>query len=185
MLHEPESWDCLEQFDPEVPRANYVLGDPDPVSFERLGPMAEDAKEKLQGTPALERARTYSSWGGADVQLFASGGRCIGNAQGVGWAAGQDFSGEMTVKVLILGGTDGQIMRDAGKRFKHLHLIAANEYGNAATMSFFNVKFLGLSSGVSVDDACIEETYRLSFEQVTPWKMVSQPDWTKVNLDEE
>lgn len=55
-------------------------------------------------------------------------------------------------------------------------VIAANEYGNAATMRIYGVEYLNEGSGFSVDDMVIENQTTYICRSILPWRPLGQWD---------
>lgn len=56
-------------------------------------------------------------------------------------------------------------------------VIAANEYGNAATMRIYGAEYLNEGSGFSVDDMVIENQTTYICRTVLPWQKLGQWDF--------
>lgn len=56
-------------------------------------------------------------------------------------------------------------------------LVAANEYGNAATSRVIGIEFLNTSSGFSVDDSNIEQQSTYVCIGIVGWKKIADVDW--------
>jgi hypothetical protein len=53
-------------------------------------------------------------------------------------------------------------------------LTAANEYGEAASMSIIGVELMNENSGFSIDDIVVEQQYTFIAVDITPWKPASE-----------
>jgi hypothetical protein len=54
-------------------------------------------------------------------------------------------------------------------------LVAANEYGAAATMRIYGVEILNEGSGVSIDDIVLEQQMTYVCRTIQPWQVASPP----------
>ena len=61
-------------------------------------------------------------------------------------------------------------------------IIAANEYGKAATMRIYGIEILNEGSGFSVDDMVIENQMTYVCRTILPWQRMGSWDFSKPNV---
>jgi hypothetical protein len=63
-------------------------------------------------------------------------------------------------------------------------VVAANEYGNAASMRIYGVEILNEGSGFSVDDIVIENQMTYVCRTILPWQPLGEWNFTSGGFDE-
>jgi hypothetical protein len=150
--------------------------------------MAEEAGKTVKQA----FSRSYSSFSGIDIKVYLSNERELVydykdqatynewskkyvslpelqaisykiNLHGVG-------EGEDPVKGTVILVMFDRSHIDTIQQYKHLHLVAANEYGHLCRMSLQDVTWLEASYGVSIDDIVSEERVDYSARRIIPWR---------------
>lgn len=134
-------------------------------------------------------AKSYNSFSGSDIKAYWSYEgemafyrdaneygewskkyHCVPELQYVsfksnyGYAEPHDTEGTLTFVVF-----DRSVAQQLPQS-TNLFLVACNEYGNMAIMSFHNLRKRTLSYGVSVDDIVSEERVDFKAERMQPWR---------------
>jgi hypothetical protein len=150
----------------------YVMGSPDPLSFSR-------GKRGIAGTMItlmLDRHPLYKApfssmtFVSPKDQIFATND----NIRTAGTTADLEELGPDPVN-FSAGNIDDNYAVTTAWYFDQLPpmdyvVIAANEYGNAATMRVYGAEYLNEGSGFSVDDMVIENQMTYIARTILPWQ---------------
>jgi hypothetical protein len=127
-------------------------------------------------TNSMDLARQYTSFSGVDQRVRIDG-KTEGTIQAI------SFSRFKIDGVWHVAGTIIRLVLQEGcgllpEKFDELEVVAANEYG-AVTMIFGlkDVEIVTCSSGVSVDDMVIEETYNYVAKEFIPGRTIRSVDF--------
>jgi hypothetical protein len=134
------------------------------------------ADPKRPVTTGMDLARQYTSFSGVDQRIRIDG-KTHGQIQAI------SFSRFKIDGVWHVAGTIIRLVLQEGcaslpEKFEELEVVAANEYGAVALIfGLKDVEIVTCSSGMSVDDMVIEETYNYVAKEFIPGRVIKGVDF--------
>ena len=120
--------------------------------------------------------RSYCSFTPMDLKLFLDG-KCIPSATGFALSMYQGGNASGTINLVMFDRSVAEELME--KRFERLTVLAADEHGQRARMTFFGVQFTSVTWRGDIDEVVMGEDAYFSAEEYIPLRRVEAVRDTK------